>query len=318
MLPLINKRFVFSLLAALFFVAAIAFLTAGRAASPQAQTISVVNNKESANKIPANSASAGMTETVLFKSTTANSTAATRNADYKMNLAWTFGGKTQRGWYLYEPLIYQLINFDVKESDFSANLLGWQKKAGLIANGELDETSLAAMVKTWQSQRLKSLAHAAPDELLTAPAAEFWDSSRPAELRQVERETYTAYKKLLAAAIADKSLNLKTNPDGTLAESEKFFKIISAFRSREYQLKLRQAEPNASRAALAVHSPHFTGRALDIYVGGEPVTTKDDNRLVQINTPAYRWLVRNAHKFGFRPYFYEPWHWEYVGVEAAK
>ncbi|HZH32789.1 MAG TPA: hypothetical protein VEY11_18625 [Pyrinomonadaceae bacterium] len=26
---------------------------------------------------------------------------------------------------------------------------------------------------------------------------------------------------------------------------------------------------------------------------------------------AYRWPVRNAERFGFRPYFYEPWHWEY-------
>jgi LAS superfamily LD-carboxypeptidase LdcB len=26
---------------------------------------------------------------------------------------------------------------------------------------------------------------------------------------------------------------------------------------------------------------------------------------------AYRWLVRNAERFGFCPYFYEPWHWEY-------
>jgi LAS superfamily LD-carboxypeptidase LdcB len=62
-----------------------------------------------------------------------------------------------------------------------------------------------------------------------------------------------------------------------------------------------------------MNSPHFTGRALDIYVGGEPVSTKDDNRAIQTQTKAYRWLVKNAAHFGFRPYFYEPWHWEYVG-----
>ena len=27
------------------------------------------------------------------------------------------------------------------------------------------------------------------------------------------------------------------------------------------------------------------------------------------------WLVQNADKFGFRPYFYEPWHWEYAGCK---
>ena len=26
----------------------------------------------------------------------------------------------------------------------------------------------------------------------------------------------------------------------------------------------------------------------------------------------YRWLVANAGRFGFVPYVYEPWHWEYV------
>ena len=45
----------------------------------------------------------------------------------------------------------------------------------------------------------------------------------------------------------------------------------------------------------------------------EPVSTKDDNRAIQTQSKAYRWLVKNAGRFGFRPYFYEPWHWEYVG-----
>jgi len=76
---------------------------------------------------------------------------------------------------------------------------------------------------------------------------------------------------------------------------------------------LRRQSPNAGSAGLAVHSPHTTGRALDLFVGGDPVDTKDSNRAIQVNTPAYRWLVRNAERFGFRPYFYEPWHWEYVG-----
>ncbi len=76
---------------------------------------------------------------------------------------------------------------------------------------------------------------------------------------------------------------------------------------------LRRQSPNAGRAGLAVNSPHFTGRALDLYVGGQPVETRDDNRAVQVQTPVYQWLVRNAARFGFRPYFYEPWHWEYVG-----
>ena len=117
---------------------------------------------------------------------------------------------------------------------------------------------------------------------------------------------------MLAAAAADLKHELKLTPSGDLAPNEKFLRIVSAYRSPEYQEALRRKEPNAGRAALAKHSPHSTGHALDIYVGGEPVKTLDSNRLIQVQTPAYKWLVKNAHRFGFYPYFYEPWHWEYV------
>jgi len=117
-----------------------------------------------------------------------------------------------------------------------------------------------------------------------------------------------------AAAIADRSLGLARVGKGAkaqLAPGEKYLKIISAFRSREYQEQLRRESPSAGSAGLAVNSPHFTGRALDLYVGGDPVDTTDSNRAIQVQTRVYKWLVRNAERFGFRPYFYEPWHWEY-------
>ena len=121
------------------------------------------------------------------------------------------------------------------------------------------------------------------------------------ELRQVERNTYTAYKRMVETAMRDLAI----------APGEKYLKIVSAFRSREYQSQLRRQSPQSGRAGLAVNSPHFSGRALDLYVGGEPVSTRDDNRALQTKTPVYRWLVKNAARFGFQPYFYEPWHWEY-------
>jgi len=148
--------------------------------------------------------------------------------------------------------------------------------------------------------------------LLTAPSSDFYDPDRRDDLRQVEKNTYSAYKRMLAAAIADPDLKLAHTSPAELAPTEKYFKIISAFRSKEYQEELRRKSPNAGSAGLALNSPHFTGRALDLYVGGDPVETKDVNRAIQVNTPVYRWLVQNAERFGFRPYFYEPWHWEYV------
>lgn len=230
-------------------------------------------------------------------------------------LAWTFGGKTQTGWYIYKPLICQTIGVELgaSENDFAEVLFGWQKANELAPSGIMDAKTLALFVDKWQSNRLKIRGYPAPGELVVAPVVDFYDVSRPDELRQVQRDTYAAYKKLIAAAIADKSLNLQSKDRDELAAPEKFLKIVSSFRSRDYQDKLRRESPNSGRAGLAVgNSPHFTGRALDVYVGGEPVITKDENRAVQVNTKIYLWLVKNAEKFGFKPYFYEPWHWEYA------
>lgn len=240
--------------------------------------------------------------------------AATQNSQLRNELTWTFGGKQQRGWYLYDLLISKTLNTDdgPGTSDFAAAIASWQKRNRLTADGVLDQDAFMRMVSQWQGNRLKQRGYPDPSELVTAPPSDFYDPGRAAEMRQVERNTYAAYKRMIAAAIADPQLNLSNTSRDELAPKEKYFKIVSSYRSREYQDELRRRSPNSGTAGLAVNSPHFTGRALDLYVGGSPVDTTDSNRAIQVNTPAYRWLVRNAERFGFRPYFYEPWHWEYV------
>ena len=247
-----------------------------------------------------------VTERIDAVNATAFAEAASRNVGLRQELTWTFGGKTQRGWYLYDLLIAKTLNTDEDDTmtpDFAAGVAAWQKRKGLSADGVLDEDALMALVSQWQSNRLKNRTPATPDQLITVAPSEFYDPTRAEELRLVERRTYEAYQAMMAAATED--LNLRP--------TEKYLKIVSAYRSAQYQEQLRKNSPNAGSAGLAVNSPHFTGRALDLYVGGDPVDTKDANRAIQVKTPAYRWLVRNAERFGFRPYFYEPWHWEYVG-----
>jgi uncharacterized protein YcbK (DUF882 family) len=242
--------------------------------------------------------------------------AAQQNLALRSDLEWVFGGKQQRGWSLYEPLIERTlaVGSGSESNEFALAVSRWQSSLGLNSSGVIDRDSWMGMVGVWQSRRLKDHSYPTPDQLVTAAPSECYDPARPAELRQVERNTYAAYKRMIAAAAADKSLGLQLDAEGQLADSEKFLKIVSAFRSREYQDHLRQQSPNSGRAGLAVNSPHFTGRALDLYVGGyDPVSTKDDNRALQTQTKVYKWLVSNADKFGFRPYYYEPWHWEYVG-----
>ena len=243
------------------------------------------------------------------------SSAALRNAQLQASLDWAFGGKTQRGWQLYTPLISSLIGADAdgQTNDFAASLSRWQRENGIEASGVLENSTWSQMISTLQSRRIKDRTYPTADQLVTIPPSECYDPSRAEELRKVERNAYEAYKRMVAAAASDPSLGLSVTGDGQLAAGESYFKIISAFRSREYQEHLRQQSPNSGRAGLAVNSPHFTGRALDIYVGGDPVSTKDENRAIQTQTKAYRWLVKNAARFGFQPYFYEPWHWEFVG-----
>ncbi len=246
--------------------------------------------------------------------------AAVQNKNLQYSLTWTFGRKAQKGWYLYVPLIQHTLNTDAEPQapEFAEKIYEWQVKNSLKADGILNRETLFSFVSYWQLRRTKPIIAAKEEQLLNAPISNFFDPTRNIELLKVEKETFAAYKKMIDAAKADEGLNLKLDENGNLYDEEKFFKLISTYRSPEYQASLRKREPNAGRGQLAFISPHFTGRALDIYVGGEPVITKDFNRAIQIKTPAYKWLVKNAERFGFIPYFYEPWHWEYVGNESER
>jgi D-alanyl-D-alanine carboxypeptidase len=311
------------LLSAIILIAGVAVLAErnSRGQTPQPKSESQTQSpRESQTQLPKTETLVKPTMLATDRSVTTNTSAAlfpeaaAQNTLLHTDLVWTFGKKEQRGWYLYDLLLGRTLNIrpDASTPDFANAIAAWQKQKGITANGALDEDSWMTIVAAWQSDRLKDKTPATPDQLLMAPSSDFYDPERLPELRQVEKSTYAAYKQMLAAAIADPTLQLAHTSSNELAPSEKFFKIVSAFRSREYQEELRRKSPNAGSAGLATNSPHFTGRALDLYVGGDPVDTKDANRAIQVNTPAYKWLVRNAERFGFRPYFYEPWHWEYV------
>ena len=136
--------------------------------------------------------------------------AAEQNASLRNDLTWTFGGKQQHGWYLYDSLIGQTLktNDQPITNDFAAALALWQRRTGVSSNGVLDEDTLMALVSLWQGNRLKDRTPANPDQLLTAPISDFYDPERLIELRQVERKTYAAYKEMVTAAIADPTLKL--------------------------------------------------------------------------------------------------------------
>jgi len=102
----------------------------------------------------------------------------------------------------------------------------------------------------------------------------------------------------------------------------------SAYRTYEYQnylynkyLQENGLEWTLKSSAKPGHSEHHTGLATDIVKTG--VSMYDFE-----STKEFTWLKENAHKYGFilrypkgkeylTGYKYEPWHYRYVGVEAA-
>ena len=103
-------------------------------------------------------------------------------------------------------------------------------------------------------------------------------------------------------------------------------KVISAYRTEAYQRNLYNervrttGKVNADNySARPGHSEHQTGLAVDVS------STKGTFEY----TAEFRWLQKHAHEYGFilrypkgkewiTGYAYEPWHYRYVGVDAAK
>ena len=125
-------------------------------------------------------------------------------------------------------------------------------------------------------------------------------SSRGAVMR-LHRLAAAQFEKLAAAIKQELRLDLK---------------IASGWRPhrwksrQDYEAKLiaKYGSVSAGRKWLAYDSPHETGLAMDIGVGGlEPNRKTADT---QRKTKLHRWLVDNAHNYGWHPYKAEPWHWE--------
>lgn len=105
--------------------------------------------------------------------------------------------------------------------------------------------------------------------------------------------------------------------------------VRSSYRSYTYQNNLynnyvaNDGKANADTySARPGHSEHQTGLAIDV---GTPNTYNLGDFLY---TDEYEWMMQNAHKYGFilrypenavhiTGYMYEPWHFRYVGVDAA-
>ncbi len=103
--------------------------------------------------------------------------------------------------------------------------------------------------------------------------------------------------------------------------------ILSAYRSFGTQANLKASYKVTYGAGTANkfsadqgYSEHQLGSTVDF-----TATSTGENLNGFEKTPAYTWLLANAHRFGFiisypksnKFFQYEPWHWRFVGVELA-
>ena len=144
-----------------------------------------------------------------------------------------------------------------------------------------------------------------PNDLITLTAK--YNTGRNSQMR---KEAANAFMEMSDAATVDNIV----------------IKNASAYRTYKYQVTLynNYVERDGKTAADTYSarpgfSEHQTGLATDI--------NKIDNSFE--NTDAFRWLQKNAYKYGFilrfpkdkediTGYQYEPWHYRYVGTKVAK
>jgi zinc D-Ala-D-Ala carboxypeptidase len=230
-------------------------------------------------------------------------------------------GRAETGWRIYALQAAATIGTACAPDTnrFAAKLAAWQSRHRVKPTGTMDKVTLAAMKQTWQAARPFIAAFA--DGSCPAPALDdALDDAKPREgwmgkQTELDAGALKALRRMVAAAKAE---------DPRIARDKQMLAIVSAYRSPEYDAA-RCAGGKCNGIAKAKCSAHRTGTAVDLYVGAapgfSPVSSDDANRLHQTNTPAYRWLVKNAARFGFVNYVFEPWHWEWTGDQmllAAK
>jgi len=156
-------------------------------------------------------------------------------------------------------------------------------------------------------------ADAGPGDIVPAPAG---FGLKP--YCRLHRAMIADLQRLLDAARADPSVG------GTL-------RGLSCHRevARQRNVFCRDASVSAAERAASVapagHSEHATGYAIDFAV--RPARGCPDAEACMAATPAARWLIANAPRFGFEMSFpagntqrvkWEPWHWRWVGTSPTE
>jgi D-alanyl-D-alanine carboxypeptidase len=285
----------------LFVGAAILTSPSKRAASPTIQTI--------ANRLPAPRHDLALLSSLSCLGPASFMAAASQNRETLNASVFAPFGVPEAGWAIYAPLIAREIGTTCGPDSvgFAAAFSRWQTAHNLSGAGRVDAPALSLLATTWLLRRpfVRAMKIGCPPP----PSAESLATASPAEsfggkVIQARPAVLNAYRQMVAAARQEIAL-----PPPLLT-------IASAYRG-PVEEGARCADGSCGNPAKARCSAHRTGLALDLYLGSapgrQPFSTANEDRLFQSRSPAYGWLVRHADQFGFVPYPFEPWHWEWTG-----
>ena len=245
---------------------------------------------------------------------TGPASAARANAGSLGSLAWSPFGRPETGWETYAPLIAREIATGCAPGSpgFAAALAGWQDHQRLPADGIMTAAVFARLKGIIETRRpfvrlsAQGVCPAPPAETALAWAAP--DEGYASKRIQLRPGALAAWRAMAAAARSE---------DPRIAADSRNLTIFSGYRSPDADAARCAAEHNCNGMVRATCSAHRTGLAMDLYVGQAPGFGPDSsanpNRAFMSRTPTYRWLVVNAGRFGFSPYPFEPWHWEWTG-----
>ena len=241
------------------------------------------------------------------------SDAALGNDESLRRLVFAPFRRPETGWEVYEPLVAHEIGTRCGggSAAFARDLAAWQSVHGVGADGVMNAATFAALKTVWQARRPFVAANRAgcpapPPEasLAVVPAVQSYGG----KTLRLRPRALAAYERMMASART-------AAPE--LGADWRLMTLFSAYRSPEYDAARCARDGNCQGVTRANCSPHRTGLAMDIYLGAEPGygpdSSDDANRLAITRGGAYRWVVENASRFGFAPYAFEPWHWEWIG-----
>jgi LAS superfamily LD-carboxypeptidase LdcB len=288
-----------------------AMLAAGCATRRAPQTL---NPPLAQKALPAPSSAPAPASVERCDAPPAFASAARYNAAAEVNLAFSPFGRPEVGWAAYEPLAAETVQtFCAPDTPgFAAAVARWQSQHGLSPDGALTAETFQTLKGAWQARRpfvmlrVSGVCPAGADEAsLATLGPEETLGDKPVRLRPAALQ---ALRRMVEAARAEEP-QIAADPD--------LLKAFSGYRSPAADAARCGVEGDCHGLVRAECSSHRTGLAVDVNVGWAPGSMADSstdvNRLHQSRTTAYRWLVRNAARFGFVNYPFEPWHWEWTG-----